>query len=283
MRVCVNVLNQGLQTGSLAVNLALRDALSWWCCVHFSAGPYFLTPWIFTIYNAGHEGVRVWDLWVKPLSALHFQRSCVSEKYQTQNAVTWDYSVHFSEAAYHFIAFNFPNKGYTSCSKWILKFQILQDMFWLKLWGILMFCFILFCFQVGSERKFRDTQEGKRAGMIDGHRKSWQICSQYCLSRAACMTKEVSAAAWSLILQDPASESESGAWLKCLSWLIGKITPDEWGGLTVMHYRENRVCPTRVIQAPKVTGSSVPLIRKATGRIQPKKRRSGLFQICTCL
>lgn len=75
MRVCVNVLNQGLQTGSLAVNLALRDALSWWCCVHFSAGPYFLTPWIFTIYNAGHEGVRVWDLWVKPLSALHFQRS----------------------------------------------------------------------------------------------------------------------------------------------------------------------------------------------------------------
>lgn len=31
------------------------------------------------------------------------------------------------------------------------------------------FCFVL---RVGVKRKFRGTQEGKRAGMIDGHRKS---------------------------------------------------------------------------------------------------------------
>lgn len=39
-----------------------------------------------------------------------------------------------------------------------------------------------------------------------------------------------------------------------------------------MHYGENLVCLTRSIQAPKVTGFSFFLIRKATGRIKPKKR-----------
>lgn len=127
--------------------------------------------------------------------------------------------------------------------------------------------------------RVRGEQEGRRAGMIDDHRKSWQICSQYCLSRAACMTKEVSAAAWRLIPQDPVFELEEGAWVKDLSWLIGKITLDEWERLTVMHWRENLVCLTRLIPTPEVTSFSFSLIRKATGRRKLQEKGNMLFQI----
>lgn len=47
------------------------------------------------------------------------------------------------------------------------------------------------------------------------------------------MTKDVSAAIWRLIPQEPGSELEEGPWVKDLSWLIGKVTLDEWGQLTV--------------------------------------------------
>ena len=39
-----------------------------------------------------------------------------------------------------------------------------------------------------------------------------------------------------------------------------------------MHYRENFVCLTRLIEAAKVTGFSFFLIRKATRRRKPKER-----------
>lgn len=228
------------------------------------------------------EGVGILDLWIKPLPALCFLRSCLRMKKSKPKAF-WNAPIgSLLWGRVSFRACDFPRKGCISHCKCICRFQIFQDMYGPKLWDF-NYLLILFCFKDGSKRNFRGAQEGERAGMIDGHGKSWQICSQYCLSRSACLTKGVSATTWSLILQEWASELGEGAPVKCLSWLIGKITPDEWGRLTVLHCCETLGCLTRMIQAPTATGFNFSLIRKATGRKKPKERRKALFQIYPCL
>lgn len=129
------------------------------------------------------------------------------------------------KASFCSVEFSSPWKGESTVVSAPPTSHELQGSQWPSFWEFQLF--VLFCFRMGGRGSTGVySQEDKGTEVTDGHRESWQIYSQYCLSREASVWKEVSAATWSLILQDFASEVEAGARAKRLSGLIGNITPD---------------------------------------------------------
>lgn len=127
-------------------------------------------------------------------------------------------NVHVSEAVLCFTDLSSPTNGestvasvsshHTHC--WARTDPHFENLFFFLFY---LCCFVLFSFRMGVRGNtgvYCIHKKTKGHLVIDGSRKSWQICSRYCLSREACVRKEVSASAWSLVLQDLASEVELG-------------------------------------------------------------------------